>query len=166
MASVYDGDNFAGRVDYAVAFISNWRGDGTRSFDTCFEMNDGDAVCVAVYRRSLKNPKLAANIWRALSQSSVMQEVERYKDVPTRELPALARRMRSESAKGFVRSMAKMQLDYIAESRSTGECAYCRGEYSEAHRDCFDWSYIEAAAAGAESADDWGWQAARAARST
>src|SRR5438045_1557540 len=95
MPSVYDGDAFDQRVKYAVECIIKGR-THTRHFDTCFEMADGDAVSVAVYRRSLTNPKLRERIWSALSESSVMQAVERLKDVPTRRLPDEARKEREQ----------------------------------------------------------------------
>ena len=89
MPSVYDNDNFAGRVNYAATVISR-RGGHTRHFDTCFEMDDASEVAVAVYRRSLRNPKLAANIWTYLARDTVMRDVEEMKDVKTRDLPAFA----------------------------------------------------------------------------
>lgn len=73
MFSVYDPDNFMGRVNFAASYISAGR-PTTRSFDTCFEMNDGDAVATALYRRVQKNPntKLAQNIWRYLTENTVV----------------------------------------------------------------------------------------------
>jgi hypothetical protein len=96
MPSVYDTDAFAQRVKYAVQCITLGRFH-TRHFDTAFEMSDGDAVAVAVYRRSLKNKKLAANIWKGLGKDSVMQAVERLKDVPTHKLAEAARMEREEN---------------------------------------------------------------------
>jgi hypothetical protein len=64
-------------------------------------MYDGDAVGVAVYRRSLNNPKLAAAIWGKLSQAIVMQNVEELKDVPTRNLPEVARKLRVDAEAAF-----------------------------------------------------------------
>lgn len=96
MPSVYDNDNFAGRVNYAATVISR-RGGHTRHFDTCFEMYDGMEVAVAVYRRSLRNPKLAANIWTYLGKDMVMRDVEELKHVRTRDLPALAAQSRARA---------------------------------------------------------------------
>ena len=93
--SVYDPEAFADRVNYACLCIK--RGTRSRQFDTCCEMDDGNAVVVAVYRRSLNDPVLAEKIWTAFNQSSVMAEVERYKDVPTRELHKVARKLRQEA---------------------------------------------------------------------
>ncbi|MDH2092218.1 hypothetical protein N5K21_26200 [Rhizobium pusense] len=96
MPSVYDNDNFAGRVNYATTVISR-KGGHTRHFDTCFEMDDASEVAVAVYRRSLRNPKLAANIWTYLARDTVMRDVEEMKDVKTRDLPALAAQSRTRA---------------------------------------------------------------------
>ncbi len=60
--NVYDSDNFAGRVNYAVT--GTLRGTDSRHFDTCFEMFDGDAVMLGVLRRAAKNPRLAAALPR------------------------------------------------------------------------------------------------------
>lgn len=96
MPSVYDNDNFAGRVNYAATVISR-KGGHTRHFDTCFEMYDGMEVAVAVYRRSLRNPKLAANIWTYLGKEMVMRNVEELKHVRTRDLAARAAQSRARS---------------------------------------------------------------------
>lgn len=78
--SVYEPDNFAGRVKLAASYISGGR-DGNRTFDTCFEMHDGVAVSIALYRRTLKNPdtKLAANIWRYLCKETVIEVAHKYR---------------------------------------------------------------------------------------
>lgn len=96
MSSVYDNDDFAGRVNYAATVIAR-KGGQTRHFDTCFEMYDGMEVAVAVYRRSLRNPKLAANIWTYLGRDLVMSNVEALKDVATRDLPTRAAQSRARA---------------------------------------------------------------------
>jgi hypothetical protein len=96
MPSVYRTDNFAGRVNYAATVISR-KGGHTRHFDTCFEMDDTTEVAVAVYRRSLKNPKLAANIWSYIARETVMRDVEELKDIKTRDLPARAAQSRARA---------------------------------------------------------------------
>ncbi len=96
--SVYDPDGFKERVDHAARCISEGRINYSRRFDACFEMCDGDAVVVALYRRSLSNPKLAAGIWKALDKDNVMRKVERMRDIPTSGLIAEAARLRSLSA--------------------------------------------------------------------
>jgi hypothetical protein len=49
-------NDFNTRVNYAVACMKTKR-TGTRSFDNCFEMWDGDFVVTAILRRALKNPE-------------------------------------------------------------------------------------------------------------
>ena len=60
---VYDDDAFQERVNFAAGYIAQGR-TSTRRFDTCFEMNDGDAVVAALFRRTEKAPqsKLAKNL--------------------------------------------------------------------------------------------------------
>ena len=72
MPSVYDTENFQGRVSLAALYISEGR-ETTRSFDTCFEMWDGDAVAVALLRRAERNPHgtIGRNFDRYLSRESV-----------------------------------------------------------------------------------------------
>jgi len=53
--AVYRPDNYHGRVKLAASYIAQDKG-GTRTFDTCFEMDDGAAVAVALYRRAQENP--------------------------------------------------------------------------------------------------------------
>lgn len=67
--SVYDPENFAGRVDYAAT--GTLRGTDSRQFDTCFEMNDGDAVMLGLLRRAAKNPRLAAALPRRFAPHSL-----------------------------------------------------------------------------------------------
>lgn len=80
--SVYHLENYSDRVKLAASYISAGR-ESTRSFDTCFEMYDGDAVCVALVRRVQKNPEteLARNIWRYLSKDSAEACALKYQHV-------------------------------------------------------------------------------------
>ena len=103
-SSVCDPENFRGRVQLAASYIAQGRDVScNRTFDTCFEMCDGAAVATALFRRVRNNPKskLAANIWRYLGRSVVEADAARYADVPTRELPALAARLRAEAKAAF-----------------------------------------------------------------
>lgn len=96
MSSVYDNDNFMGRVNFAANYIS--RGVATtRTFDTCFEMNDGDAVCLALVRRTKKNPKskLSRNIWNYLSKDTADRVESEYKYVT--DLKYLAAQLRGNN---------------------------------------------------------------------
>ena len=69
MSKVYENDAFQVRVNLAAGYISKGR-NRSRTFDTCFEMHDGDAVATALVRRVDRNPhtRLAQNIWRYLSE--------------------------------------------------------------------------------------------------
>lgn len=103
-SSVHDPENFQGRVELAASYIAQSRDVScNRTFDTCFEMSDGAAVATALFRRVQKNPesKLAANIWRYLGRSVVEADAAKYADVPTRELPQLAARLRAEARAAF-----------------------------------------------------------------
>ena len=86
---VYGTWNFQARVNFAAQAISRSY-ETTRLFDTCFEMDDGDFVVVALYRRSVNNPKLANNLWRYLRQESVMEKVEEHARLSRQELKQAA----------------------------------------------------------------------------
>ena len=74
--SVYQPDNFAGRVNHAVrVMLAGQR--TNRTFDTCFEMYDGAAVAVAIARRAEKNPRLQAAIPRYLCPHALADSVAR-----------------------------------------------------------------------------------------
>jgi hypothetical protein len=76
-APVDDG-GFSRRVDTAAAYISGGRRT-SRTFDSCFEMWDGDAVAVALLRRAEKRPgtRLAANLSRYLARHHVEAAADR-----------------------------------------------------------------------------------------
>lgn len=97
MSALNRPENFAGRVAYAAKVIAGAR-EPTRAFDNCFENHDGAEVAVMVYRRSLKNPRIARNIWRYLSQSHLMMSVEKLAHVATRDMAAQAARTRAARA--------------------------------------------------------------------
>ena len=69
-------------------------------------VRDGVEVAVAVYRRSLKNPKLAANLWTYLARDTVMGNVEELMDVATRDLPARAAQSRARSKAAAEKALA------------------------------------------------------------
>lgn len=99
MPSVYQEDNFSGRVNYAAQCFMRNIG-STRHFDTCFEMYDGDVVVTALVRRCEKNHRLKAAIASQFSGTfplSWIEVAEENKDVPTRKLRDLATRMRREA---------------------------------------------------------------------
>jgi hypothetical protein len=95
-------DNFAGRVNYAAAVIAAGRGT-SRAFDNCFENSDGDAVAAALVRRSLRNERLAANLWRYVDRATANAAWER---LAGRRLPEAAAEMRAESAARHAEFMA------------------------------------------------------------
>lgn len=94
MSRLNDPENFRGRVNYAAKVIAYGRSP-TRAFDNCFENHDGDEVATAIVRRSRKNGRLAANLQRYLSLSSIEAAADRLADVPTRKLPEVARATRA-----------------------------------------------------------------------
>lgn len=63
---VYDPAAFRYRVDYAARCLIQGR-THTRTFDTCFEMGDGDEVVAALMQRALRNPRLDQAIRRWLT---------------------------------------------------------------------------------------------------
>ena len=105
MSRVYDPNAFAARVDLAASYIAAGRST-TRTFDTCFEMNDGDAVAVAVYRRARRNPKLRANLWRYLERSGVVAAAFANRRRPTRALPAWSAELRRAADKAWAATQA------------------------------------------------------------
>ncbi len=115
--SVYDKDAFSQRVSYAVRCIL--RGTDSRHFDTCFEMDDGDAVGVAVYRQSLKKPELAEKIWTRINQQTIMVQVEKMRDIPDRKLKDEARRLRL--AREIRRGAVNLHEIKLKENTDSGE---------------------------------------------
>lgn len=90
MSRLNDLENFAGRVDYAASVISKGRST-SRTFDNCFENYDGDAVAAALVRRSQKNEKLKANLFRYINQQTATEAYER---LAGRNLTEAARELR------------------------------------------------------------------------
>jgi len=102
MASVYDADAFAARVNYAARCL---RAGGdrihSRAFDTCFESNDGDLVITALMRRATKKPELVQAIKRALGKEGFAQwrqKATEWAFVPSRRLASTARAMREQAS--------------------------------------------------------------------
>lgn len=100
MSRLNDPENFRGRVNYAAHVIAYGRRP-TRAFDNCFENYDGDEVATAILRRSKKNARLAANLHRYLSMASIEAAADRLAEVPTRDLPEVARRARARQKAEF-----------------------------------------------------------------
>jgi hypothetical protein len=100
MSRLNDPENFRGRVNYAAKVIAYGRRP-TRAFDNCFENHDGDEVATVILRRSRKNARLAANLQRYLSLSSIEAAADRLAEVPTRKLPEVARQTRARRRAEF-----------------------------------------------------------------
>lgn len=100
MSRLNDPENFRGRVNYAAKVIAYGRSP-TRAFDNCFENYDGDEVATVILRRSRKNARLAANLERYLSLSSIEAAADRLADVPTCKLPEVARQTRARRQAEF-----------------------------------------------------------------
>ena len=100
MSRLNDPENFRGRVNYAAKVIA-YRRRPTRAFDNCFENHDGDEVATVIVRRSRKNARLAANLQRYLSLSSIEAAADRLAEVPTRKLPEVARQTRARRKTEF-----------------------------------------------------------------
>lgn len=107
MPRINEENNYAGRVNYAATVIAR-RGTATRTFDGCFENQDGDEVAVALFRRAQANPggPLARNIFTYLSEHTVSEAAERYADIPTRDLKHKAAESRAKARAEFEAFMA------------------------------------------------------------
>lgn len=110
MPSVYDPDNFAGRVNLAALYISEGR-NSSRSFDTCFEMYDGAAVGLALMRRAEKNPDspLARNLWLYLGREHA--EANAAENGHRANLAAWARELRADGERSSRAMFAKLEAD-------------------------------------------------------
>lgn len=115
MPSVYDADNFAGRVNLAALYISEGR-DSSRSFDTCFEMDDGEAVGLALHRRAQKNPDgaLARNLSRYLRPEHLAENAAR--NAHRVNLAAWARELREDADRARKARWAEYEARRAAEA--------------------------------------------------
>lgn len=123
MPSLNDPNNFAGRVAYAASVISEGR-PTSRNFNNCFENHDGDEVAAILVRRAESNPRLAANLWRYLGKDSVMDAVERLKDIPTRQMAAHAAVTRERCRREFDEMMAKREAEAEAMRQRGRDAGY------------------------------------------
>lgn len=108
MPSVHDAENFAGRVNYAAQCLMRGTS-GTRHFDTCFEMHDGDAVVTALVRRARNNKALHDKIagrWGGVFPQSWLDAAAKHEALPVRELRTLAADLRRKGRESFERMMA------------------------------------------------------------
>jgi hypothetical protein len=105
--NVRNPEAFTARVNYAA--LCFMRGTiSSRTFDTCFEMSDGDAVVTALIRRGEKNPKLkkaVSSIWNPndLHESGWPNSwwEAAQKNADRKNLTELARELREESSRHF-----------------------------------------------------------------
>lgn len=99
---VRDTEAFQQRVSHAARVIAAG-GETNRTFDSCFEMSDGDAVVIALYRRARKNPRLRRNLWRYISRNTVIPKVWEHRRC--KNLSGLARALRAKAQAEFDRWM-------------------------------------------------------------
>tara|TARA_R110000796_G_scaffold9452_7_gene32204 strand:+ start:1745 stop:2146 length:402 start_codon:yes stop_codon:yes gene_type:complete len=102
---VYEPDNYQARVDFAAGYISGGR-ETTRAFDTCFEMYDGCAVALKIYRRAQKNPqsKMAQNLYRYLCRESLGELADKYAHIPDNKISNLAAQLRYDATRPKVQT--------------------------------------------------------------
>ena len=68
---------FTDRVNYAARHIVSGR-PTTRTFDSCFECFDGEAVVLALCRRAEKNERLRQALPRYIAETSIREIPPRY----------------------------------------------------------------------------------------
>jgi hypothetical protein len=107
MPSLNDPENFAGRVNFAAFIITQGRRT-SRSFDNCFENNDGDAVVAALVRRARTNERLAGSLFRYINEASATATAARLEG---QKLATAARAMRAASKARFTAWLAEQGRD-------------------------------------------------------
>ena len=97
-SKVYQRVAFAYRVNFAASVIARG-GNTTRNFDTCCEMNDGDAVVAALMRRAKANPggPLAKNFSRYLNVELAEKYYQETVHMSSRELVEYAAKLRHDA---------------------------------------------------------------------
>jgi len=112
-SQVYQPDAFKTRVDYAARCLRENRTD-SRTFDTCFEMHDGDAVVVALIRRAAKSSTLRAAIDKSFTK--VVAETGQHpwdtfanRHAHVTDLEGMARKLREDARIAFDKLMANRQ---------------------------------------------------------
>lgn len=124
MPTPYTEDAFAYRVDFAARVISSGQRSTTRAFDTCFEMYDGDAVAVALYRRSRRNPKLRANIWRYLTRAHIVALAWKHRRKSRADLATWAADLRRKAKEASARMMAARDAERAEKKGRVIEAGY------------------------------------------
>lgn len=99
MPSVYDTDAFSTRVSYAKRCILTGH-TGGRSFDTCFEMYDGDFVMIRLWQEAENNPSLADRL-KGYGTTNCRELYEKIRHMTPRQIAALAREHRDGKLQEF-----------------------------------------------------------------
>lgn len=111
MANPYH--SFAERVEYArQKFLTGGCRvhSGDRSFDTCFEMHDGDAVCAALVREARKCRALWDGIaadWNGVFPQRWLDHEARFEREP--DLGAVSKRLRAKANADFAAWMEQQR---------------------------------------------------------
>lgn len=116
MPDPYDPNNFAGRVSVACDYIRAGRDPG-QEFDACYQMGDGDAVAVAVWRWAEREPVIMARLQEYMGVGEKLAAVvARYAGVPDGELWRAAKAMREKSGADHRRARASWEAADLAAS--------------------------------------------------
>jgi hypothetical protein len=109
---------FDARVRFAAAFIADGRDHSGRDLDHCFESHDGDAVALALYGRTLRNPDspLAARLFVVLGREQMARSYAEHGDLTLPQLQALSARLIAEAEAAWVIQEAK--YDAAAKARA------------------------------------------------
>jgi hypothetical protein len=123
MPSVYDPENYAGRVSLAAFYISQRR-ESSRAFDTCFEMYDGDAVAVALWRRAQAKPN--SDLAGFLRCYLNMADIEKLAtaNAHRKNLTAWARELRAEGERATAAMFAELEARSAARREAEARTAY------------------------------------------
>jgi mannose-6-phosphate isomerase-like protein (cupin superfamily) len=141
MVTPYTEGAFAYRVDFAARVISAGRHIESRSFDTCFEMNDGDAVAVALYRRSRRNPKLRANLWRFIARDSSVKTAWANRRKSRAELTVWAAELRRQGREQFRVMMQRIEDEKTEKRETVIAAGYSVRPSTTPHKE-FMWQYV------------------------
>lgn len=125
MPSLNDPENFAGRVNFAAFIITQGRST-SRSFDNCFENNDGDAVAAALVRRAQKNERLRTNLFRYVCEATATEAAKRLEG---QKLATAARAMRAASKAKFDAWLAERDMCEHGNKAPCEACAPARDLY-------------------------------------
>lgn len=82
------------RARKAASYIKADRIHG-RELDNAFENYDGDEMCAALYRLSLKSEALAKTLYRAVCESSITENASKFASLTDKELSEHAKESRN-----------------------------------------------------------------------